>query len=400
MSQVRNKRQNNVRAGIFVTISIVLGFIVFSILTNAWDRMFKSVSSYVVVFSVEEGVGALASGSHVRLGGVIIGSVTEVSPIVNNGEPTIDIEIKFQIEKDFQLYDNATIFAKSGLLGSTSWLSIVNVGSGSQATENTALRGTTQSMVTQLLGDDAEINISKSLDALRQLSEALADEDGAIGALLGSEDAVALKSAIHSARASLSSIETITKMTEVRWDEWQSSVSLLLEDAKQLPSEVKATLKSVQDTIQQIQSEVLQNAELAMESLSKSTSHLEAMSVEFKESTPRWSADVSMTLQNFKNISTRAKAAIDEISASPWRLLYRPTDREVAYEQLNAASWNLLSTLQELSEVTTELESLANNSNAPIEAQELSELLRDSVIRFDQARGAMLQQMQEDFPNR
>ena len=150
----------------------------------------------------------------------------------------------------------------------------------------------------------------------------------------------------------------------------------------------------------QIQSEVLQNAELAMESLSNSTSHLEAMSVEFKESTPRWSADVSMTLQNFKNISTRAKAAIDEISASPWRLLYRPTDREVAYEQLNAASWNLLSTLQELSEVTTELESLANNSNAPIEAQELSELLRDSVIRFDQARGAMLQQMQKDFPNR
>ena len=400
MSQVRNKRQNNVRAGIFVTISIVLGFVVFSILTNAWDRMFKSVSSYVVVFSVEEGVGALASGSHVRLGGVIIGSVTEVSPIVNNGEPTSDIEIKFQIEKDFQLYDNATIFAKSGLLGSTSWLSIVNVGSGSQATENTALRGTTQSMVTQLLGDDAEINISKSLDALRQLSEALADEDGAIGALLGSEDAVALKSAIHSARASLSSIETITKMTEVRWDEWQSSVSLLLEDAKQLPSEVKATLKSVQDTIQQIQSEVLQNAELAMESLGNTMSNLEAMSVEFKESAPRWSADVSMTLRNFKNISVRAKAAIDEISASPWRLLYRPTDREVAYEQLNAASWNLLSTLQELSEVTTELESLANNSNAPIEAQELSELLRDSVIRFDQARGAMLQQMQEDFPNR
>ena len=400
MSQVRNKRQNNVRAGIFVTISIVLGFVVFSILTNAWDRMFKSVSSYVVVFSVEDGVGALASGSHVRLGGVIIGSVTEVSPIVNNGEPTSDIEIKFQIEKEFQLYDNATIFAKSGLLGSTSWLSIVNVGSGSQATENKALSGKTHSMVTQLLGDEAEINISKSLDALRQLSEALADEDGAIGALLGSEDAVALKSAIHSARASLSSIETITKMTEVRWDEWQSSVSLLLEDAKQLPSEVKATLKSVQDTIQQIQSEVLQNAELAMESLSNSTSHLEAMSVEFKESTPRWSADVSMTLQNFKNISTRAKATIDEISASPWRLLYRPTDREVAYEQLNAASWNLLSSLQELSEVTTELESLANNSNAPVEAQELSELLRDSVIRFDQARGAMLQQMQKDFPNR
>lgn len=400
MSQVRNKRQNNIRAGVFVTISIVLGFVVFSILTNAWDRMFKSVSSYVVVFPVEEGVGALASGSPVRLGGVIIGSVTGVTPIVNDGEPTSNIEIRFQVEQDFHLYDNATIFAKSGLLGSTSWLSIVNVGSGTQANESTVLSGTTQSMVTQLLGDDAEINISKSLDALRRLSEALAVEDGAIGALLGSEDAAALKSAIHSARASLSSIETITEMTESQWEEWQASVSMLLEDAKQLPAEVKATLNSVQETIQQIQSDVLQNAELAMESLNSTMQNLEVMSGEFKTSSPRWSDDVSATLRDFKNISTRAKAAIDEISASPWRLLYRPTDREVAYEQLNAASWNLLSSLQELSDVTSEMESLSQSSAAPEEAQELSELLRDSVVRFDQARGAMLQQMQQDFPNR
>ena len=400
MSQVRNKRQNNIRAGVFVTISIVLGFVVFSILTNAWDRMFKSVSSYVVVFPVEEGVGALASGSPVRLGGVIIGSVTGVTPIVNDGEPTSNIEIRFQVEQDFHLYDNATIFAKSGLLGSTSWLSIVNVGSGTQANESTVLSGTTQSMVTQLLGDDAEINISKSLDALRRLSEALAVEDGAIGALLGSEDATALKSAIHSARASLSSIETITEMTESQWEEWQASVSMLLEDAKQLPAEVKATLNSVQETIHQIQSDVLQNAELAMESLNSTMQNLEVMSGEFKTSSPRWSDDVSATLRNFKNISTRAKAAIDEISASPWRLLYRPTDREVAYEQLNAASWNLLSSLQELSDVTSEMESLSQSSAAPEEAQELSELLRDSVVRFDQARGAMLQQMQQDFPNR
>ncbi|MBI69536.1 MAG: hypothetical protein CMJ38_05940 [Phycisphaerae bacterium] len=400
MSQVRNKRQNNVRAGVFVTVSIVLGFAVFSILTNAWDRMFKSVSSYVVVFPVEEGVGALASGSPVRLGGVIIGSVTGVTPIVNDGEPTSNIEIKFQIEQDFQLYDNATIFAKSGLLGSTSWLSIVNVGSGSLASESTVLSGTTQSMVTQLLGDDAEINITKSLDALRRLSEALAEEDGAIGALLGSEDAAALKSAIHSARASLSSVETIAEMTEAQWEEWQTSVSLILEDAKQLPAEVKATLQSVQGVIQQLQNEVLKNAEIAMESLNRTMQNLEMMSEEFKSSSPRWSTDVSTTLRNFKNISSRAKAAIDEISASPWRLLYRPTDREIAYEQLNAASWNLLSSLQELSDVTSELESLSQSSVAPEGAQELTELLRDAVVRFDQARGAMLQQMQQDFPNR
>ncbi len=400
MSQARNKRQNNVRAGVFVTVSIILGFIVFSILTNAWDRVFKSVSPYVVVFPVEEGVGALASGSPVRLGGVIIGSVNSVTPVVTEGNPTNTIEIKFQIDQDFQLYDNATIFAKSGLLGSTSWLSIVNVGSGVKATDATVLVGKTQSMVTQLLGDDAEINISKSLDALRRLSEALAEEDGAIGALLGSEDAAALKAAIQSARTSLSSVETITEMTRQQWEEWQASVSTLLTDAQELPAEVKATLKSVQDAIHQVQDGVLKNAELAMESLNTTMQNLEAMSVEFKTSSPQWTNDLSTTVRNFKSISTRAKAAIDEISASPWRLLYRPTDREVAYEQLSAASWNLLSSLQELSEVANQLEVLASSSNAPEGAKDLSEVLRDSAIRFDQARGAMLEQLQQDFPNR
>ena len=400
MSQVRNKRQNNVRAGIFVTASIVLGFVVFSILTNAWDRMFKSVSSYVVVFPVEEGVGALASGSPVRLGGVIIGSVTNVTPIVAEGEPTSEIEIRFQIENDFQLYDNATIYAKSGLLGSSSWISIVNVGSGAIATEGSVLTGTTQSMVTQLLGDDAEINISKSLDALRRLSEALAEEDGAIGALLGSEDAEALKSAIHSARASFSSIETVAEMTKKQWAQWQESVSMLLTDAKDLPSEVKVTLQGVQSAIKQLQDGILQRAELAMESLNATMKNLEIMSDEFKSSSPKWSKDISITMQNFKNISSRAKASIDEISASPWRLLYRPTDREVAYEQLNTASWNLLSSLQELSVVSSQLAELSVSDSAPEEAQNLTELLQDSVLRFDQARGAMLNQMQQDFPNR
>jgi len=114
MSQVRNKRQNNVRAGVFVTLALILGLSVFGILTNAWERMVRSTSAYEVTFPVQEGVGMLATGSQVRLGGVIIGVVTSVNPRVEIGEPTSMIDVEFEVNSEFSLYDNASIHAREG----------------------------------------------------------------------------------------------------------------------------------------------------------------------------------------------------------------------------------------------------------------------------------------------
>ncbi|HIN09040.1 MAG TPA: MCE family protein, partial [Phycisphaerales bacterium] len=115
MSQVRNKRQNNVRAGVFVTISLILGLVVFSILTNAWERMMRSTSSYSVTFPIQEGVGLLSMGSQVRLGGVLIGEVTSVVPRVELDAPTSLIDVQFEIDSQYALYDDAAIHARAGL---------------------------------------------------------------------------------------------------------------------------------------------------------------------------------------------------------------------------------------------------------------------------------------------
>ena len=63
------------------------------------------------------------------------------------------------------------------------------------------LEGSTETMVSQLLGRDAEVNISKSLDALRKISEALSNEGGALTMLLGEEESDSLKVAIRSAKS-------------------------------------------------------------------------------------------------------------------------------------------------------------------------------------------------------
>ena len=173
MSQARNKRQNNLRAGVFVTVTLALGLSVIAILTDAWSKMITSVSNYNVTFPVSEGIGSLASGSKVRLGGVLIGDVLSVIPRVEVDAPTSYIDVAFEIDKQYTLYTNASVHARAGLLGSTGWLAISNVGDGEIATAATEIHGLTSTVASQLLGEDAEANITKTLEALRKISEAL-----------------------------------------------------------------------------------------------------------------------------------------------------------------------------------------------------------------------------------
>ena len=400
MSQVRNKRRNNVRAGVFVTITIVLGLVVFTILTDAWAKLTTSVSQYQVTFAVSEGVGTLSSGSKVRLGGVLIGDVITVTPRVSANAPTSFIDVTFQIDTQYTLYINASVHSRAGLLGSTGWLAISDVGNGEVATSQTPLQGTTATMVSQLLGRDAQANIAKSLDALRKISEALSNEDGALKMLLGDEESQALKAAIGSAKTGLESLDSMLQSTEDVWPSWESSITTILTDSEGIPSTMQETLQNVQEMVIDVRANILPNVEQSMQSFKKSMASLEKMSATYEQKAPKWASDVSDILQNVEQISSRAEKAIDEISASPWRLLYRPTDREIAYEQLNAASWQLLTALSDLRESADMLEEISLSDSAPRDAAQLAASLRESAQDFENARREILERMKIDFPNR
>ena len=137
MSQLRDKQRNNVKAGVFVLLSLILGLVVISVLTNLWETITVKTNRFHASFSVKDGVSTLASGSQVRLGGLSIGSVTTVSPSIVNGTPISEIDVYFDISADIQLYSNLSLEVHSGLLGSKAWLSINDVGEGDLATSDT-----------------------------------------------------------------------------------------------------------------------------------------------------------------------------------------------------------------------------------------------------------------------
>ena len=400
MSQARNKRQNNLRAGIFVSVTLILGLGVITILTDAWSRMTTTVSNYKVTFPVSEGIGTLSSGSKVRLGGVLVGDVLSVIPRVEVDAPTSYIEVAFEIDKQFTLYTNASVHARSGLLGSTGWLAISNVGDGEIASASTDLKGSTTTVASQLLGEDAEENISKTLEALRKISEALSNDGEALAMIFGEEESKSLQEAIRSAKSSLQTMDSILISANSMWPEWEDSISSILAASKELPTELHRTLQQVQQVIQDVRSNILPNVEQSIQLLNTSMQSLESISTTYKKNAPVWASKISGIVQNISQISIRAQRAIDEISASPWRLLYRPTDREISYEQLNAASWKLLTALSELKESADMLREVSLSSDAPGDAATIAESLQESAISFEKARSELLERMELDFPNR
>ncbi len=400
MSQLRDKRRNNIRAGVFVSLSIILGLIVFAVLTKAVSRITTKVTEYKIAFTLSEGIGTLSSGSKVRLGGVLVGDVLSVTPRIEKNTPTSKIDVTFQMDTNYTIYSNATIHSRSGLLGDKGWLSISDVGSGEVATLSTQLHGSSESMVSQLLGRDAEMNISKSLSALRKISEALSNEGGALTMLLGAEESQALQSAIASARDGLSALDSIFQSTDVAWPSWKSSITTILSDSEKLPAEVNATLQQIQEVVQDVTLNILPNVEQASKSLKNSLRSLELMSETYQENSPLWAEKITDIVQKVKQISDNIYQTVDDIKADPWQLLYRPKDSDIKYGQLNAASWRLLSSLTELNNSIEMLEELSLSPNAPTDTSNIMEMLHKSKEEFEQARLKILEHLKQDFPKR
>lgn len=403
MSQLRDKQRNNVKAGVFVLATLILGLVVIGVLTNIWETLTTKTNQYHATFSVQDGVNTLAAGSQVRLGGVDVGSVTSVAPLIEEGEPVSNIDVYFDIQSGIPLYTNLNLEVHSGLLGSQAWLSIRDVGKGELATSESLLVGSSTTLVTQLLGSEAEENIRRTLNALQRISGALAKDGEALRLLLGTEEAEEIAQAITAAKEGLQSIKGLGDGLQTVWPAWESSVSTLLTGSEFLPEKIEAALAEVQQMVADIRSDMLPKVEKTILSLEATSRSLESMTLTMQESSPRWSNRVSAILSNVNQITARAKSAVDDISASPWRLLYRPTDREIAYEQLNDASWQLLAALSDLRTSAADLRALVESTDSPIDASEISSLsktLLDSESSFKAAREAILERMHLDFPDR
>lgn len=464
MPTIQERHRNNVKAGIFVTVSIILALAVVATLKNAWDSLFVPRHRYAVTFPVASGVQSLKPGSVVRVGGMDMGRVTRVSlydlldgarplPVpprsaggggggLERGEPTSPepystIVVFFEIDPNVPLYTNAKAFVKTALIGADAWIEIMNVG--------------------HARGDDPEDPPGQPLKP-NDLSVALVGQEGGtlLASFLGPTDAEKTSGIIgdiksftgkfggdydekivpmlDNAGAGVAEFRTLAERLNVDWARWAFTVDetlqnallasgrldLLIEDGRLFMADARGVAASAKGMIDDNRPDVdamIRNLATASGDVQQLANRLAAGTVDKVEafldrgrdgmdSFARVAAKLEIELESlapvlqdsmasFNNAATQLSLATAEIRSSPWRLLYRPNEKELDHENLYFAATKFMLAVSELKVASQSVDRAIANHRAylaehPGELEELQKMLARSMSNYAAAQDRLL----------
>ena len=362
-------QSNNIRAGAFILLATALGISVFVILSG-WNPFEKRIP-YKVRFTVDQGVDGLASGSDVKVGGLIKGTVTGITPQFTPGkgqtEKLDSILVDFQVDQDVSLWSNAEVTRYMPLLGGGAWLNFDNVGQpvdadgkNHQALEpggelNASAAG---GMLATLLGPSnaaktgqALSNIEDFTDFLDTIPKAwdsdvvpmLADADavltnmrtdygtwsGQVTEFLERADSAAGKldsvlddvpTLMASAQKDLDQVGEILDANGEKIGTALDNIVVMTNDGKVIFEEIRT------DTMGKINT-ILDDGERGLDAFSNSLAQIEGALTSRLPS-------LEMMLADLRQAGAQLKLTALEVRRSPWKLLYTPSTDEVAHENL------------------------------------------------------------------
>jgi ABC-type transporter Mla subunit MlaD len=337
-----NSNYNHFKAGLFILISFSIACAIFFGITGS--ALFSGpMHRFTAVFDLGEDVSGLQPGSDVRIGGFKVGTVQNVTVIVDkDGEP--HTSVVFKTPARYKLRKDAVIAVQAGLTGSVN-LNIANLGKGEEADENFPLNGKPDALTTAIAGfGNISDKVNQTLGdwgprgtaALDQIKTAAATAD---------ETIKQVKSKIEPAYDKYAGVADSTRGAMKSLDE-------VLGDTKGDIRKTLANFGNITDALRTrvptVMDKVADNLDSLKVSLDKTTTILDDAKVIAAET--RGTAASARRLVNenrtriddiLKSLSFTSQtlaSASSEIRHAPWRLLYKPSEGEVANQNLYDAA--------------------------------------------------------------
>jgi ABC-type transporter Mla subunit MlaD len=361
MPSPAERHRNNVRAGIFVSLAVILTLAVVVILSGAWQSLARSTRPHTVRYSVESGVRNLKPGAQVRVGGLVMGHVTEVRPHFVAGEPFTEIHVNFELSRNVELFADAMILVEAPILGSDAWLDIPSVGTvGAGAPSGGVHDGADSAgLLTTLLGPANAAAAGGAIQGASTFGDYLADLPQEIDPIIDD-----VKTIAGDVRAISSEVRA------EHWPEWAGAIDRvaawaakftedvdaalaegrgLLEDGRDILAEnrgavhsalgnVDAASADIRAIAERVRAETVDKVHALLDTgqtaLDSATAAIETMRADYET----WSVDLGETLGNASLASQQLKLATIEVRRSPWKILYRPAEKELEHELLYDAA--------------------------------------------------------------
>ena len=397
MASLSERSRSNVRAGIFVMVSLLLAVATIIVLTNALDTLLRPKRTYTVTFTVEKGVKNIKGGAEVRVGGVLMGRVKEIIPRIEPDVPLEKIDIVFSLDRRVTLYSDAQVLVTPALIGADAWLEVNYVGTPGAGPVTGALEGFTvpAGAVATLLGADNARKTDEIVENARVMVAQARDAVGDVRRLAG-------------------------RITDEDWPRWSSRIDrvmdwavgatekfdVVLEDGRATVAGVRGivtdnrpriddTFENFQEITRRLRVETVDKVNSVLDTgqkgLDRAVSILEKVDREFDG----WAPEIRETLAGLRQTSQQLKLASVEVRRSPWKLLYRPDESELEHELLYEAARSFAMAVSDLRAAADSTERLVNNHGEQIAAdpelrKRVNDFLAGSLERYQGAQQKLI----------
>lgn len=417
--------RNNVLAGLFVLAALALVMVVIIVMSNLGDAFIKK-HDYIVRFSILDGAEGLDSGAPVKLGGQRVGRVkgAKIHDSETSGEPDF-VDVTIQIPTKYTLYSDADVQLLKPLLGSGSSINIISltgmetVGLQFQGPPKRLKNG---DMVMGRLGPPGFIAPTD----YAKFQAILARVDRITG-----EVEPQIKTIMADTSAAVADVKTITADAREKWPVWSGQISDVIarvekgsqsfdtiianlkdvaqsvkdgvEDARKLVDKgravvddnrasIDATIRNIKEVTDRVNGEwstkvttLLDQGREAMESARATAKDVELLVAKNKPQLEDIIADATLAAQQLKLTTV-------EVRASPWRLLYQPTKKELENELLYNSVRQYSEAVGELRAASESLKAMSTRPGVdPKTIDAMTTKLRDAFEKYQEQEKAFLE---------
>lgn len=398
--------RNNVIAGVFVVVSLILAVLISGMVSGAQKRLARTVP-YFVRFTLQQGAAGLKADSPVTLGGQQIGRVTRVDfERGADGLPTA-VLVRVAVRSDIPLFEDAGVFLVKPLLGTLSTVNVAWPGDGSKV-------GSPQHGDPRLQADEV---VQGAIAPPSFLAEAGygPEQTQQVQQILERLDRVSarvdreLDPMVSSVKKALDDLGQVASELRTKAPDWESRIDSVLAKTDQAADQFNATLKSADETVRSVRSAIDENRpelDRIIASVDKAAAKLSSESVdqlnatlasaregagEFASAARQFRALLEQEQPNIERILGNLRLAADqikltgiEVRRNPWRLLYQPKTKELESELFYDAARSYATAVSDLRAASEALESVRKSAAGEMTTAD-RETIQHITTRLDEA---------------
>lgn len=383
-------KHNSLKAGLFIIVSFVLIFVVIVFIKGV-RAIFIPMQTRQARFALRDDLGGLRPGDNLRVGGYTVGSVESINII----RPTAHAEqpyilVRFSLPASYTLRKGAYL-AVGGTLTGTSWLNFSDLGAGPALPKNLILHGHANptgialASVTSLISPIKQVLAKVNTTTIPRLDTDLSKVGQAADAVHTAADSgnhllVTVQDQIQPVVATYKAVAAradtmLVQISKLAHSGRVGAVGNLTAATAALKQKLPALLNHVD--------QLIAGAQGTLALVNKTFSNTAAITTTAKSVVDRNQGRINTLIGSLKSAAENLKQASVEIRHSPWRLIYKPSEKEMSNLNLYDAVRSFGSAARQLNRAAGSLAKAAENPAVPpAKVQQLMRQLQTTANHF------------------